>query len=49
MVGDFDNTIGDTVGLLDVLLWGQVVGNETGIEVTLASDFASMNIEHIGH
>ena len=49
MVGDFNNTVSNTVGLLNVLSWGQVTENETEVGFTPASDFASMNIEHTGH
>jgi len=49
LVGDFNNTVSDTVGVLDVLLWGQMLESEMEVEATLASDFASMITEHIGH
>ena len=49
MVGGFNNIVSDTVGFLDVLLWGQMLENEMEVEATLGSDFASRITEHIGH
>jgi len=46
--GDF-KSICNTVGELKVLLSGQTVENESEVEVTLASDFASKFPEQVGH